>query len=38
MLDPGDQRLLAPSFVFGIYILLTVLTVGADFKDKGLRQ
>lgn len=38
MLDPGDQRLLAPSLVFGMYILPIVPTMGADFKDSALRE
>ena len=36
-LDPGDQRLLAPSFVFGTYILLTSHS-GSRFQGQRLER
>lgn len=37
-LDPGNQRLLTPSSVFGMYITPTVPTTGAIFKYTALRE
>ena len=37
-LDEGNQRLLTFSPVVGMYVLPTVLTVGAIFKDTALRE
>ena len=37
-LDPDSQRLLTPSPVLGIYVPVSVPTVGAFFKTEALRD
>ena len=37
-LDPGSWMLLTPSLVLGMYVLPTVPTVGAGFRDTALRE
>lgn len=37
-LDPGNQRLLDLSLVLGMYVLPTITTAGAVFKDTASRE